>query len=186
MRLLAINGLRFTVTMPKRERERHKRTSFRDNNIKRAGNFCLWDSWSALIEDEVIGSAFIESVNDLLLTEYQHRERFSLQHPDRAVGWSISTPLSYAYRERGTMDTVRTNKRTTLIRVTDRNIFAPLTDIVTFALRIEDGYGAVPIIVEEVFPGSDFGPFSGDLRKKGRAFFMPDHPGGDEVLRENL
>lgn len=172
--------------MPKWARKRHERTSFRANTSPAAGNFLLWDSWGALINDPLIGAVFIDTVHDLLSSGYQDKERISLRHPERPVGWSITAPHSFVYRSGADVTVSQPNKRLKVLKVRNPKVEAPLTHIVSFGLRIGRANGHVPVIVEEVFPGPDPGPPRGDLRKTGRVFFDPDHPGGEKVLDEDL
>lgn len=184
MQLLEINELKFTLTMPKRVRERLKRTCFRPNHLARAGNFSLWESWEEIERDEIIGDALVGIVHDLLSGEYRAKETFSIRHPDRAVGWAPFAPMSYAYREGSLPFPRQIDSRTRVVQARDRAIPAPMTHILSFALRIEYvPRGSVPVIVENVCPGSEIGLMTGDLTGTGYVYFPPEHPGGSHIIK---
>lgn len=179
-----------TFRMQSHTKSRLSRERFRGRDLRKAGNFCRWETVDELFADEEFVRNLAGECRDELegkdLSRKSTTRYVTVPYPN-PVGWSCTDDIS-KYRENGdALEPFRINEWVvgTRVKRTCRFLPAPKTSLVTLSIEFEKARDGIRATVLTVYPGPSIGRLRPDQRtdqhdisrREGVVFFDPTHDG---------
>jgi hypothetical protein len=165
------------IVVRKSAEERLAKTCFRGTDVKKAGNFSLWNSCEELFSDRLVLGRFLFDIDELWKERDFSTHSTSILH-DTYVGWE-STDWFENYVP-DDVEWFQPNRNSSAFRVkSDRlDLPAPKTCNLTIVFEFKEERDRPVAVVHSIYPGDDIGELKGNVtERESRFFFDWNHPG---------
>ncbi|MFH1405486.1 MAG: hypothetical protein ABIH21_05360 [Patescibacteria group bacterium] len=172
------------LIVPHNTCERLSKTCFRGQEAL-SGNFSQFASAEDVLDDSQVRGKLKVAIEEVLeRMNYEgfddNRFRITIQMRE-PIGWSSTAPVFSGCN----LEQRNLNPGATALFVTNADILAPVTNLITFAgeLRMESDWNMdkpheVFVFVRIMYPGANVGMLVGDVsEREGVVFFDWNHPG---------
>ncbi len=175
--------------------QRLSRERFRGRDLRRAGNFCRFETLNDLFQDEeFIDKLAFECMGVLQGVDLKKSTSAFYIEVEYSgfVGWSCTDDLANYQHRFDTLEPYQVNFTCHGLRVRPEctHVLAPKTKIITVACQFQKWPNGIGAIVRTLYPGPSIGPLRPDskdlwscnnlvdLSKREQiVFFDPQHPG---------
>lgn len=179
-----------TFRMQSHTKSRLSRERFRGRDLRKAGNFCRWETVDDLFDDkeflEKLAGECQDAIEGIDLGRRRPTRYVTVPYPD-PVGWSCTDDIAKYRENRGDLEPFRINPWSvgTRVKPSCRYLPAPKTSLVTLAIEFEKARDGIRATVFTLYPGPSIGRLRPDARtdepdisKRERVvFFDPSHDG---------